>query len=216
MIVALHGKIRSMSPLALHLEAGHVTYEIHTPLYVTENLLADFKEQNEVTLHTRVIYAETSQTIYGFLSEEETRLFDFLRGLHGIGPKIIISLLSNMEADQILALLEDQKPENFTKIPGVGKAKAQKMVFEATQKKKRLSELRRALHRSTPGETPLTQPGSPEEIAQEIIEEALSGLGFQKKEIDRASAQIEKSQEHPAEKTQENVQEWVRLYLKFL
>jgi len=216
-IVALTGKIRSMTPLAIHLETFGVTYEVHTPLYVTENLLDDFKKQSEITLYTRVIYSETAQAIYGFLSEDEARLFDFLRGLHGIGPKIIISLLSNMDADQILALLEDAKAESFTKIPGVGKAKAQKMVFEAQQKKKRLSELRRAIRRVQPGEgTAAPLLGSESELAQEIIEEALIGLGFQKKEIDRAAAQIEKSGEHPQEKTSENVQEWVRLFLKFL
>ena len=109
------------------------------------------------------------------------------------------------------------REDRLTEIPGVGKAKAQKMVFEAQQKKKRLSELRRAIRRVQPGEgTAAPLLGSESELAQEIIEEALIGLGFQKKEIDRAAAQIEKSGEHPQEKTSENVQEWVRLFLKFL
>ena len=218
MMVALHGKIASMTPLSVALDTGPVTYEVHTPLYVTEKLRSEYQEQSKITLYTRVIYSETAQTIYGFLSEDEARLFDFLRSLHGIGPKIIISLLSHMEAQTILELLEGAGTEGFTKIPGVGKAKAQKMVFEAQQKKKKLGDLKRALLRnnfSEGGLSPQSESG-PEDLAQEIIEEALQGLGFQKKEIDRAARSIEKSSERPLEKTAENVQEWVRLYLKHL
>ena len=201
MIIHLKGKISEIAPFKLHLDVNGVGYLIIISLAVYEEYKLNVDET--IFIHTRMIFREDSQTIYGFLDTDEAFLFDFLCNLQGIGAKLAINLISFMGANELISCLYKEDYKALTNVPRVGKAKAEKIVFEAKGKKKKLEQLQQSKTRDL----------LPAFI--EPVEEALLTLGFQKKEIDNATLKIDKLKNLP-EKKIENIQLWIKLYLSLL
>lgn len=222
MIAALRGKITRLLPLQCTIDVGGVSYLAHIPLFVYEALQGEADLANtEITLYTRVVYSENDRALYAFLSEIEAEVFDFLRSLHGIGPKLVLSILSHLPPGEVLELIEKEDEGFLIKIPGIGKSKAQKVIFEGGQKKKQIYELKHKFSASAfaPGQDEL-EMASPSDEALERVESALSTLGFATKEIRKAQEKInlhfQKNGETPPELNLENTQTWIRLFLQFL
>lgn len=83
-----------------------------------------------MTIHTNLVLREDSITLYGFVSEEERALFNTLTLVNGVGPKMGLSILSTLSVEQLRAAVVRDEASILTRVPGVGKKTAEKIVFE--------------------------------------------------------------------------------------
>lgn len=133
MISFIKGKVFKNSlgsPSFVELEtSGGVGYR------VVVNKRFNFKEiGEEIFLFTSYQVREDSQTLYGFEKEEERALFEKLITVSGIGPKIGISILSELTKDQLGQIIKDGDAVSLSKVPGLGKKGAQKIILELSGK----------------------------------------------------------------------------------
>jgi Holliday junction DNA helicase RuvA len=110
------------------LMAGGVGYKLFCPPTVT-GAIGDI-----LTLHTTLIVREDSMTLYGFTSAPERDLFDLLLTISGVGPKVALAILSTLSGDSLRNAVVADRPEILTRVPGIGKKTAQKILFELKDK----------------------------------------------------------------------------------
>jgi holliday junction DNA helicase RuvA len=131
MIAHLRGRLLAKHPNQAIVEAGGVGYDvvISIPTY------SDLAEAgNEVALHIHTHVREDQLALYGFLHPSEKQLFEKLLTVSGIGPKLAITILSGMPADAMTAAIRGNDIARLTKIPGIGKKTAERMVLELRDK----------------------------------------------------------------------------------
>ena len=211
MIYSLRGALVRIEPFFLVLDVNGVGYGARILASVFDafhNRVQD-KNNNEIQLITRSIYSEDSAQLFGFLSEAEAELFDFIRSLQGFGPSAAMNILSTLGANELSAVLLAEDAAALTKVPGVGKTKAEKLIFEARAKKKKLEALGvidqdRAQKKSVTSEQ------------TQLIFSALTSLGFNNQEIARVHDKIKK--EHPdlLNQSKSHLQDIIRVYLQHL
>lgn len=138
MFAFLRGVVALKQAGAIALDVGGVGYEVHVPEPVQRRLAVG----QEVTLITHCHIREDAFTIFGFLREEEKRVFDMLLGVSGIGPKMAMAVVSAMSVAEFGRALLESDVEAFTKISGVGKKTAQRIVLEMKAKLGQDAELK--------------------------------------------------------------------------
>jgi holliday junction DNA helicase RuvA len=126
----------------------------------------------EVALHIHTHVREDALSLYGFLRLAEKHLFEKLLTVSGIGPKLAITILSGMPADEMIGAIRGGDLARLTRIPGIGKKTAERMVLE----------LRDKLLAVTPSETSVTA-ASP---VEEDVMSALVNLGYQRAAAEKA------------------------------
>jgi Holliday junction DNA helicase RuvA len=127
MIASLTGILRFKSPGHITVEVNGVGYRVFIPLS-TFYELAD--EGSPIALNVYTAVREDAIHLYGFRTPEEKQLFELLLSVNGIGPKLAIGLLSGIaSADFIRAVFMEDR-QTLTKIPGVGKKMAERMILE--------------------------------------------------------------------------------------
>ena len=185
MIHSLRGKIVKLRPWEIILDVNGVGYFVRITLQTYEKIQST--NLIEVFIHSRVIYRENEQLIYGFLQEEEAELFDFLRSLQGIGPQLAGNLISTLGTDDLLSAIEYDNHKMLIKVPKVGKNMAEKILFEAKNKQKKLDNIKAGLNKQINKQNKDEKTDSHIQDRQilesfnEQLEEGLSQLGFQKK-----------------------------------
>lgn len=127
MIGRLRGILISKQPPWLLVEVGGVGYELEAPMSTIYDLPPTGKE---VTLLTHYAVKEDSVALYGFLHEAERALFRNLQKVSGIGAKIALSVLSGVSTNDFARLVQAGDVVALTKIPGIGKKTAERMVVE--------------------------------------------------------------------------------------
>ena len=207
MLFSLRGVPIRVEPFFVVIDCAGVGYGARIPGNVYEAIVSGGYDtgRKEFTLVTRSVYSEDNAQLFGFLNEHDAALFDFIRSLSGFGPQAAMSLISTIGGNELLAAMRAQDASALTRVPGVGKTKADKLCFEANAKKARLEKL--AASQSMPAAAPATD---------DLLVQALTSLGYSAKEIQGAAAKLQKEQQKPAAVTRENLQEWIRLYLKQL
>jgi holliday junction DNA helicase RuvA len=210
MIYSLRGIPKRVDPFFVVIEATGVGYGVRIPGNVYEAIVNGGYDtgKREFSLVTRSVYSEDNAQLFGFLTEDEAGLFDFIRSLSGFGPTAAMGIISTLGADGLLQALLAADAAALVKVPGVGKTRAEKLVFEAKGKKQRLEKLAAEIK---PGKAP--QINKP---ADDLILQALTSLGYSNKEISAADERVRKITDKPASIGRENLQEWIRLYLKNL
>ena len=118
MIGRLRGKIIHKQPPQLLIDVQGVGYEVDAPMS-TFYQLPD--AGSEVTLHTHMVVREDAQLLYGFASETERALFRHLIKINGVGPKLALTILSGMGADEFVACVQDGDAAALVRMPGIGK-----------------------------------------------------------------------------------------------
>lgn len=103
-------------------------------VYVSRSARQQVDHSNFVTLHTHLVVREDALTLYGFADEDERGMFLILLGVTGVGPRLAIAILSTLSREQLQGAIGQEKPEVLTRVPGVGKKTAQKIVFELKDK----------------------------------------------------------------------------------
>lgn len=137
MFAFLRGVVAAKTAEHLHLDVNGVGYEVFVPDSVHRRLRPD----QPATLLTYCHIREDSFTIFGFLREEEKALFIMLLSISGIGPKVALAILSTMSPAEIGRAVLDSDVTAFTKVGGVGKKTAQRVVLEMKAKMGQDAEL---------------------------------------------------------------------------
>lgn len=127
MIGRLRGTLLSKQPPSLLIEVGGIGYEVEAPMSTIYDLPGIGKE---VILLTHHAVKEDSVTLYGFLHESERVLFRNLLKVSGIGAKIALAVLSGVSTDHFARLVHAGDVVALTKIPGIGKKTAERIVVE--------------------------------------------------------------------------------------
>jgi holliday junction DNA helicase RuvA len=177
MIAHLRGKLLSKNPNHLVVETAGVGYEVNISVPTFSELPAN---GSEVALHIYTHVREDLIALYGFLRLAEKRLFEKLITVSGIGPKLAITILSGMAADELAGAIRGNDLARLTKIPGIGKKTAERMVLELRDK---LPE--------TVGSA--TVPVAPMNPLEEDVLSALVNLGYQRAAAEKALANVVKN-----------------------
>ena len=177
MIAHLRGRLISKHPNQAVVDCGGVGYDV-TITVPTFSGLAE--AGNEVSLYIHTHVREDQIALFGFLKSDEKRLFERLISVSGIGPKLAITILSGMATDEMVQAIRANELAKLTKIPGIGKKTAERMVLELKDK----------LEEFGAGKPTAVSATSPQE---EDVISALMNLGYQRPAAEQALAALGKS-----------------------
>lgn len=177
MIAHLHGKLLSKHPNQAVVEAAGVGYEVNISVPTFSELPA---AGTDVALHIHTHVREDVIALYGFLRSAEKQLFEKLITVSGIGPKLAITILSGMAADEMTRAIRGSDLARLTRIPGIGKKTAERMVLELRDK--------------LPEVTGVSAPVAPPMNAiEEDVLSALVNLGYQRAAAEKALTAVSKN-----------------------
>ena len=127
MIGRISGSLIEKNPPQIIVDCGGVGYEIHVPMSTFYNLpgLGD-----KVALLTHFVVREDAQILFGFATVPERETFRQLIKISGVGPRTALSILSGMSVAEISQAITLQDPNRLTKIPGIGKKTAERLMLE--------------------------------------------------------------------------------------
>jgi Holliday junction DNA helicase RuvA len=175
MIAHLRGRLISKRPNQAIVETAGVGYDVT----ITVPTFSDLPSEGaDVALHIHTHVREDALALYGFLHAEEKQLFERLIQVSGIGPKLAITILSGMPAVEMVAAIRGSEIARLTRIPGIGKKTAERMVLELREK---LAGF---------GAGPVAAPVSP---VEEDVLSALVNLGYPRPAAERAVATAAKA-----------------------
>src|SRR5271166_3352959 len=174
MIAHLRGKLLAKHPNQVVVETCGVGYEVNISVPTFSELPAN---GSEVALYIHTHVREDVIALYGFLRPAEKQLFEKLMTVSGIGAKLAITILSGMAADEMAAAIRGNDLARLTRIPGIGKKTAERMVLELRDK------LPPAAGTSTP-----TVPAI--SAVEEDVLSALMNLGYQRAAAEKALASV--------------------------
>lgn len=177
MIAHLRGRLLAKHPNQAIVETGGVGYDVTISVPTFSDLPG---VGGEVALHVHTHVREDVIALYGFLRASEKTLFEKLITVSGIGPKLAITILSGMAADEMVGAIRGNDIARLTRIPGIGKKTAERMVLE----------LRDKLVMERAGEIAPAPTLSP--IEEDVLS-ALVNLGYQKAAAEKALAAASRS-----------------------
>jgi Holliday junction DNA helicase RuvA len=173
MIASVRGEIIEIALDHAVVEAAGVGYKV----MATPSTLSTLRRGDEARLITAMIVREDSMTLYGFADGESRDLFSKLLGVSGVGPKIALATLAVYDATSLRQALADGDVTALTRVPGIGKRGAERMVLELRDK-----------IGAVPG-----AGGSAAAIGHAVrmpVVEALVGLGFAVKQAEEATDKV--------------------------
>jgi holliday junction DNA helicase RuvA len=177
MIAHLRGKLLAKHPNQAIVETAGVGYDVTISVPTFSDLPA---LGGDVALHIHTHVREDMLALYGFLRSAEKTLFEKLITVSGIGPKLAITILSGMAADEMVNAIRGNDIARLTRIPGIGKKTAERMVLE----------LRDKLPPEKAGGV-ATMPTL--SAVEEDVLSALMNLGYQRASAEKALAAIPKN-----------------------
>jgi len=178
MIAHLRGKLLAKHPNQAIVETAGVGYDVTISVPTFSDLPA---AGAEVALHIHTHVREDLIALYGFLRPSEKLLFEKLITVSGIGPKLAITILSGMAADEMVGAIRDNDVARLTRIPGIGKKTAERMVLELRDK--------------LPEAGPAAPAVPPLNATEEDVLSALLNLGYQRAAAEKALAAAAKDGE---------------------
>jgi Holliday junction DNA helicase RuvA len=131
MIAQLRGSLGDKRPNQILVDVGGVGYLVHIPLS-TFYALGDLHSNVTLLIHTQV--REDAISLYGFLSAREKHLFELLISASGVGPVLALKILSGMSVDDLVPAVRSGDLARLTRIPGVGRKTAERMIVELRDK----------------------------------------------------------------------------------
>lgn len=131
MISRLTGILQEKQPPFVLIDVQGVGYEVQVPMTTFYQL----PEQNQkVSLYTHFVVREDAQALYGFHDQEHRSCFRQIIKTNGIGPKMGLAILSGMNAQELMHHIHNQDIAQLTKIPGIGKRTAERLLIEMRDK----------------------------------------------------------------------------------
>ena len=131
MIEQIQGVLVKKTPTHCVIDCSGIGLGIHITLN-TYKKLGDLKQKSEILTHLHV--REDILQLYGFFEEEEREFFKKLISISGIGPRLAMTILSGLPVDELRMALINEDIERLTKVPGVGRKTAQRVVLELKEK----------------------------------------------------------------------------------
>lgn len=132
MIYSVRGKFIHSEPGFAVIECGGVGYRCQTTSYTQRNI----KLNTEVTLFTHLNVREDAMELFGFYSQAELQSFRTLIGVTGVGPKMALSILSELSVEQVAMAVSASDVKSLTRASGVGPKLAQRIILELKDKLK--------------------------------------------------------------------------------
>ena len=176
MIAHLRGKLLAKHPNQAIVETAGVGYDVTISIPTFSDLPA---VGTEVALHIHTHVREDVIALYGFLRPSEKLLFEKLITVSGIGPKLAITILSGMPADEMVGAIRGNDVVRLTRIPGIGRKTAERMVLELRDK--------------LPPVGTTAEPAAPAMSAvEEDVLSALVNLGYQRAAAEKALSNVAK------------------------
>jgi holliday junction DNA helicase RuvA len=173
MIAHIRGRLISKHPNQAIVECSGVGYDI----VITVPTYSDLPESgNDVALFIHTHVREDQLALFGFLRAEEKQLFEKLITVSGIGPKLAITILSGMPTPDMVGAIRGNDIQRLTKIPGIGKKTAERMVLELRDKLDAFG--------TTTAPVKTTLP------VEEDVMSALENLGYQRAVVQKALAVV--------------------------
>lgn len=126
MIASIHGQVASSHSDHVIVVVNGIGYKV----YVPEPASFDDVNHETVFLHTVMIVREDAITLFGFPSVAEREVFETLIKVNGVGPRLALAILSTTTIDNLRNAVVSERAELLTRVPGIGKKTAQKIVFE--------------------------------------------------------------------------------------
>ncbi|SKU36400.1 Holliday junction DNA helicase RuvA [Mycobacteroides abscessus subsp. bolletii] len=171
MIASVNGEVIDIALDHVVIEAAGVGYRVNA----TPATLSTLRRGTQIRLITAMIVREDSMTLYGFTDTDARDLFTTLLGVSGVGPKIAMATLAVYDAPTLRQALADGDVAALTRVPGIGKRGAERLVLELREKVA-----------AAPGGTTELGRGTASPVRSQVVE-ALIGLGFAAKQAEQAT-----------------------------
>jgi Holliday junction DNA helicase RuvA len=171
LIAQLRGRLLRKQPQEAIVDVGGVGYRVAIPLS-TFYRLGDVGCELTLLTHTHV--REDTLALFGFLTSTEQALFERLILVSGVGPRLAVSILSGIEAPELVSALQSSDVTRLTRIPGVGKKTAERLVLELKDKMK-------GLVASEAEPVPVAASSTQEDLVSALVH-----LGYSRPEAERA------------------------------
>ena len=126
MIASISGKVVQLTKETVVIDINGIGIEVFVP----KPLLGETEAGNLLYLYTYMLVREDNISLYGFSSLEEKQLFLQFLAVGGIGPKLSLAILSSLSIDNIRSAILSEKPDYFSRVPGIGKKTAQKIIIQ--------------------------------------------------------------------------------------
>ncbi len=175
MIALLRGRLFEKRPNQVIVDVNGVGYSVSIPVSCFSQLP---NRGSEVQFHIYTHVREDALSLYGFLTEKEKALFEKLISVSGIGPRLAITLLSGLSADELTAAIRRGDVQRLVRVPGVGRKTGERLVLELREKMPEVE----------------VQGAAPAELEDEVIS-ALLNLGCARP---AAQAAVEKARSNGA------------------
>lgn len=189
MIGRLSGTLIQKQPPLLMIDVHGVGYEVQAPMSTFYQLP---ELEQGVVLLTHMVVREDAQLLYGFYSESERLLFKSLIKVNGVGPKLALTILSGISADEFVQVVKNNDESGLVRLPGIGKKTAQRLIVEMRD---RLDDWQadKSLD-SAESSTGSENINSEQDIIKEATS-ALIALGYKPAEASKMINQLDKHQQ---------------------
>ncbi|MGG1312384.1 Holliday junction branch migration protein RuvA [Cohnella laeviribosi] len=180
MIDFLRGRVVHVEPEYVVLDVRDVGYRVFTP-----NPYALSRTEETIQLYIHHHVREDAIQLFGFTTREEQSMFRKLLDVSGIGPRVALGVLSAGRPEALASAIQQENLSFLTKLPGIGKKTAQRMILDLKDK---LGAVQEGLPFAAAAGAPAAGPaaGAESDSAWAIAREALAGLGYRDAELDRA------------------------------
>ena len=178
MIGQLRGRLTDKRPNQVLVDVGGVGYIVQVPLS-TFAALGELHTEVTLLIHTHV--REDALSLYGFLSSREKHFFEMLLSASGVGPSLALKILSGMSVEELVPAIRGSDLARLTKIPGVGRKTAERMVVELKDKLEAVTV-----------EAERPAPSSPAGIEADVVS-ALVNLGYEARAAEGAVAEAKRA-----------------------
>lgn len=180
MIATITGEITQVLEGQIVIEVGGIGLRLN----LTENTCLNCRPGMKKAYHTYLVVREDHLSLYGFETVEERDLFIHLISVAGVGPKTALASLSTLTPESVRRAITGDQPEIFTRVPGIGKKTAQKIILDLQGKIQPLE--------------PLDAAARMDDVDAEVME-ALTALGYSIVEAQAALQSIGKAEDMAAE-----------------
>jgi Holliday junction DNA helicase RuvA len=127
----IHGILLQKEPPAMLVDVGGIGYELEAPMTTFYDLPPT---GSEVTLYTHLVVREDAHLLFGFSRASQRSLFRSLLKVNGIGPRVALAVLSGMNEDEFALCVSSEDITRITKVPGIGKKTAERLIVEMRDK----------------------------------------------------------------------------------
>jgi len=202
MISRIEGLLISKKPPVLEINVNGIYYEVLAPMGTFYHL---HDIGSSVMLYTHFVVREDSQQLYGFATTTERDLYRALIKINGVGPKLALTILSGMSAEQFLKCITMEDADQLTRIPGIGKKTAQRLLIDIKDRLKDMDTSGVSL------DTSQLQSTTPSPQTDAFA--ALTTLGYKPAEAKKAIAAV-KSDEANSEMIIKDALQWLTVGVK--